>query len=272
MVMTMTTTTSTASTATTPPPSPTTTTSVLRVPRRKRPSTRPSWRTSWRHRAGLRPEDAALQGRAAHEGQRPQGHLPGRAPADGQRPGPSGRRARKSQQDGLHRHRPAARDPAAGAGRCPEQHSTWSPGARTTRRRGPAIRRPKPRSRRPGREPTTPAALLAKGERPPSVPSPQQAWSPGPEGRLRPKRPAASPRKPPPRPPPRPRPAASPPPPRPVASRPAVPCPPAEPIHRPLCPRPPAVAGIPNPGLKRPCRQGQTPNWPTPGRPRPAAT
>ena len=35
------------------------------------------------------PAHAALQGRAAHEGHRAQGDLPGRAPADGQRPGPA---------------------------------------------------------------------------------------------------------------------------------------------------------------------------------------
>jgi G3E family GTPase len=41
-----------------------------------------------RHRQHLRPAHAALQGRAAHEGHRAQGDLPGRAPAHGQRPGP----------------------------------------------------------------------------------------------------------------------------------------------------------------------------------------
>ena len=40
-----------------------------------------------RHRAGLRAQDAALQGCAQHEGHRPQGDFPGRAPVDGQRPG-----------------------------------------------------------------------------------------------------------------------------------------------------------------------------------------
>jgi G3E family GTPase len=42
-----------------------------------------------RHRQHLRSAHAALQGRAAHAGHRPQGDLPGRAPAHGQRPGPA---------------------------------------------------------------------------------------------------------------------------------------------------------------------------------------
>jgi hypothetical protein len=49
-----------------------------------------------RHRPGLRPQDAALQGRAVHEGQRQEGDLPGRAPDDGQRTwARNGRRARR---------------------------------------------------------------------------------------------------------------------------------------------------------------------------------
>ena len=62
-----------------------------------------------------RAEDAALQGRAAHEGCRTQGDLPGRAPADGQRPRAEvGAGRKEGQQDRLHRHRPAKRHPEAG--------------------------------------------------------------------------------------------------------------------------------------------------------------
>ena len=78
------------------PPSPRRRREVLRVP--LRPAVQPgqAGRLPGRDRAGLRPEDAALQGRAVHEGQRAQGDLPGRAPADGQRPrARNGRRARR---------------------------------------------------------------------------------------------------------------------------------------------------------------------------------
>ena len=62
-----------------------------------------------RDRAGLRPQDAALQGRAVDEGQRQEGDLPGRAPDDGLRSWPEvGAGREEVQQDGVHRHRPAA--------------------------------------------------------------------------------------------------------------------------------------------------------------------
>ena len=62
------------------------------------------------------PKLLPLQGRAEHEGCRPQGDLPGRAPADGQRPRPEmDARREEVEQDGVHRHRPAARDPRAGS-------------------------------------------------------------------------------------------------------------------------------------------------------------
>jgi G3E family GTPase len=90
---------------------------VLRVPCRPAAEPGQAGGLSRCDRAGLRPEDAALQGRAAHAGQRPQGHLPGRAPADGQRPGSKvGARRKEGQQDGLHRHRSAQGHPAAGTG------------------------------------------------------------------------------------------------------------------------------------------------------------
>ncbi len=67
-------------------------------------------------RSGLRAEAAALQGRAVHEGHRPQGDLPGRAPADGQRPRAEVDIGREEeQQDGLHRRRPAEGHLPAGA-------------------------------------------------------------------------------------------------------------------------------------------------------------
>jgi G3E family GTPase len=72
-----------------------------------------------RHRQHLRPAHAALQGRAAHEGHRAQGDLPGRAPAHGQRPGPAMGPDEARQQDGVHRHRPAARHLSAGSGAVP---------------------------------------------------------------------------------------------------------------------------------------------------------
>ena len=54
----------------------------------QRPPVRPeqAGRLPRRHPADLRRADAALQGRAVHEGRRPQGRVPGRAPDDGQRP------------------------------------------------------------------------------------------------------------------------------------------------------------------------------------------
>jgi G3E family GTPase len=67
--------------------------------------------------AGLGAEAAALQRGVVHAGHRPQGDFSGRAPTDGQRPRTgveAGRDARE--QDGVHRHRPAARHPGAGVG------------------------------------------------------------------------------------------------------------------------------------------------------------
>ena len=95
-------------------------------------------------RAGLRAEDAALQGRALHEGHRPQGDLPGRAPADGQRHGAEvGARREEEHQDGLHRARSAAR-------RLPARARAVPGLSRLSDGRAPATSCRRPSKNRPG--------------------------------------------------------------------------------------------------------------------------
>jgi len=92
----------------------------LRLPKQAGLQPRQAGGLPGRHRPGLRPEDVALQGRAEHEGQRPQGRVPGRSSADGQRPRPEvGSGRGQDQQDGLHRHRPPARRASSGPGTVP---------------------------------------------------------------------------------------------------------------------------------------------------------
>ncbi|CAN0624132.1 protein of unknown function [Burkholderia multivorans] len=82
---------------------------VVRLPQRPPVRSEQARGLPRRHPADLRRADAALQGRAVHEGRRPQGRVPGRAPDDGQRPRVEVAAGREEdQQDGVHRRGPAA--------------------------------------------------------------------------------------------------------------------------------------------------------------------
>jgi hypothetical protein len=111
---------------------------VLRLPQREGLQPGQAGRLPGRHRAGLRPQDAALQGRAAHEGQRPQGDLPGRAPAHGQRPGPQmGCRARKRAARWCSSASTCPRTCCCRAWNSASSERNWGPGRPCRARPGP---------------------------------------------------------------------------------------------------------------------------------------